>query len=307
MRISIFTRIYNRAHLLKYSLRALKWQIDDDIEVDLHVADSDSTDGLDDLLAARSRDYGWKITKYQTRSFKQHFQHSHNCPAAHYNAMVAVCEAPFIIKIDPEFVFITDGFVRKSLDLLAGGAPKIIMPLPHHVHEFEHNSLEDIRKDWERHEYPTHINAQTASHCNVYYGCMFNRKAYLDLGGIDIRFGGGIGSEDDHFLDQWRRKYGRDHVITLLEEHGLHMWHGGFSAGVPQHLYHHVNYNASLRRSLSSTYPNGGNFHSVNYPNMPYQEWRDGVMVVEDGIKTVTTDREGVSDEGIVIGYVDRQ
>lgn len=304
MKLSIFTWIYNRAHLLRYSLEALKRQIDDSVEVELHVADSNSTDGLDELLTKCSKNYRWRIARYQTRHFKEHFNNIHNCPAAYYNAMVVVCESDYIVKIDPEFVFVTDGFVRKGLELLSGGAPKMVMPLPHHVYEFEYSSLEDIRSRWPEHEYSTHINAQTAPHCNVYYGCIFSRQAYIDLGGIDIKFGGGIGSEDDHFLDQWRRKYGRGNVVTLLEEHGLHMWHGGFSAGVPQHLYHHVNHNSALRKALANEFPNGGRFDSIVYPNMRYDSWRDGK---EEDVNCVMKVAKGEAHEGTVIGHVNRQ
>lgn len=295
-KVSIFTWIYNRAHLLKYSLEALNSQMPDDVEVDLHVADSNSTDGLDDLLKRYSELYGWKITRYQTRHFKQHFGNQFNCPAAYYNAMVVLCEAPYVIKVDPEFVLVTEGFVKKGLDLLSTGDPKLIMPLPHHTYEFEHSSLDQIKERWSRYEYSTHINVDTAPYSNVYYGCIFSRQAYIDLGGIDLRFNQGIGSEDDHFLDQWRRKYGRGNVFTLLEEHGVHMWHGGFSAGVPQHLYNHVDRNARLRKALANEFPNGGNFESIDYPNIEYQEWHDGVMVVEHGIKIITSSNEGAED-----------
>ena len=81
MKISIFTWIYNRAHLLKYNFESLQRQIDDSIEVEVHVADSNSTDGLDDLLLQCSKNYGWAITRYQTRHFKQHFNNAFNCPA----------------------------------------------------------------------------------------------------------------------------------------------------------------------------------------------------------------------------------
>ena len=116
MKISILLRTYNRTHLLKYSLEALKRQIDNSVEVDVHISDSNSTDGLDNFLSTRSRDYGWKFIKYDTRPFKSHFNNTYNCPAAYYNVLVMLCEAPYIVKIDPEFVFITDSFIQKGLN-----------------------------------------------------------------------------------------------------------------------------------------------------------------------------------------------
>jgi hypothetical protein len=306
MKVSIISWIHDRAHLLAYSLDALARQLKG-IEVELNVADEGSTDNLDELLQSTSLMTNWTVRKFDTSYYKNLLNNEHNCPAAYYNALVALCDSPYIIKLDPEFVFISNYFVGKGLNILEQGRPAIIMPLPHHINDFQFNSLEDLRNEWASHEYPTHINRETAPYCNVYYGCIFSRQAYIDLGGIDLRFNGGIGSEDDHLLDQWRRKYGGDNVITLLEEQGLHLWHGGFSAGVPEHLYHHVNRNADLRTALANTYPNDGQFYSIAYPNLDYVEWRNGVKVVESGNISVKNTGLGqeVSD-GIVIGYVDR-
>jgi glycosyltransferase involved in cell wall biosynthesis len=302
MKVSVFTSIHNRARLLKYSLESIMRQLPLGSQVELNVADSGSTDNLDEVLADFSNQ-GPRVVKYDTSGYKAHFNNEHGCPAARYNALAAVSSHPYIIKVDPEFIFITDGFIKKAVDILEQGSPSIIMPLPHHVREFEWSSLDGIRQGWRPHEYSTHINRETAPYVNVYYGCVFSRQAYIDLGGIDLRFGQGIGSEDDHMLDQWRRKYGSENVLTLLDEEGLHMWHGGFSAGVPSELYHHVNKNADLRRALEFTFPNDGNFNSVEYPDLPYVEWRDG-QVAGEGIKKVP--REGEADNGFVIGYVDR-
>jgi glycosyltransferase involved in cell wall biosynthesis len=307
MKVSIICWIYNRAHLLQYSLQSLRNQLIG-MQVEVNIADDGSTDNLDQVLRDFSYIDGWEIIKYDTSHYKEVFDNRFNCPAAYYNALVAVSSSPYIIKIDPEFVFITNGFVTKGLDFLHGvrpPRPALLMPLPHHVGEFEFNNIEDIQQNWREHEYPTHINRNTAPYSNVYYGCVFNRQAYIDLGGIDLRFGSGIGSEDDHFLDQWRRRYREQNVITLLEEEGLHMWHSGFSAGVPKELYHHVDRNAYLRTALANTYPNNGHFYSIVYPDLPYVEWRAGVKVVESGNKSVNN-TVGVreAEDGIIIGHV---
>jgi hypothetical protein len=284
VKISLISGIYNRAQLLRYSLEALTQQKGmQDLEVEYHVGDEGSDDGLDDLLQDTSEQYGWTIFRYDMRSLNQTFRRSHNCPAAKYNLLVALSDGDIVVKFDPEFCFLTKTFIWDSLGLLDRAPNCMVMPLPHHTYEFPLVSVEQIRQDYADHEYTTHISGDTARHNNVYYGCMFSRKAFLDLGGIDVRFMEGIGSEDDHLLDQWRRRYGPDSVHTLLEEHGVHLWHGEWGKSVPAHLAGWVDKNAALRKSLSGTYPNNGDFWSIKYPEVAFDMWEGGNRVIHNG------------------------
>jgi len=247
------------------------------IDVELNIADDGSTDDLDDLLEQVSGEYEWVVNKYTTSPLDERFFRRFNCPAAKYNFLVAASSEPFILKIDPEFVLITKGFVEDCLIQLNSGAfmPYFLMPYPYHVYDFKYSSLEDIKEKYKDHVYETHISPQTAHYNNVYYACMFRRKAFIQLGGIEMLFLDGIGSEDDHFLDQWRRHYG-NYVETLMGHKGIHLWHGEWGKGVPQELYGWVNKNASLRKDLDKILPNKGDFASIKFPLIHKQTWEDG-------------------------------
>ena len=305
MKISIITWIYNRAHLLKYSLQALGEQLPQGAEVELLVADDASTDSLDEVLQAISFIRGWRVMKFTTTAFKAYFNNEQNCPAPYYNALVRASTGEYIIKTDPEFILVTNNFITNTLDLLESGKASMVMPLPHHVREFEYRSLADIRDKWHGYEYATHINAQTAATSNVYYLCSFKRNAYTTLGGVDHRFVFGIGSEDNHLLEQWRRRFGSESVQTLIDKHGLHMHHGGFSEGVPQELHHLVDLNVQLRRALAYEYPNGGNFAALQFPDVPAKLWIDGEEKYY--ANSYKFQEGGVPNDGFVIGYINRK
>jgi hypothetical protein len=287
-RLSVIAGTYNRANLLYFSLWALSEQEGiENLDVEINLGDDGSTDNLDFIIEFYSKRFGWSINRYDMTSFKEAFDRPFNCPGAKYNALVALSSAPYVMKIDPEFVLLTKGFVRKSLEILRNGSPAMIMPFPHHTYEFPMGTLNDIRERWSQYHYETHIKPETAQSNNVYYGCMFSRKAYLDLGGIDIRFLKAIGSEDDHLMDQWRRKYGSDHVRTLIEEEGVHLWHGEWGKMVPQEYWPWVEKNTQLRRDLSNTYPNNGDFESIKYPDVVWTGWKEGHKILENEVKKV--------------------
>jgi hypothetical protein len=280
--ISVIVSIKNRALLLKHGgLQGLLEQdyIKDGGTYELNVIDDLSADDLDYVLSDVSKNGGFEIVnKYSVDTKKGKYFRGFNCPALDYNLGVKVSTSDYIIKIDPEATIITRTFVSRSLDICRRNNSKsIIMPLPHHCFEFELGNIDNIRRRYKYFEYSTHINKENAHSTNVYYACLFNRQSYIDLGGIDIRFLRHIGSEDDHFLLQWRRKYGDPNVITLLDEDVLHLWHGGFSKGVPPHLYTHVDANNQLKILLSGTYPNDGDFNQVVYPdNILLTRWIKG-------------------------------
>lgn len=279
-KLSIITTLYNRAHLLKWGLAGVYNQTVGH-EVELNIGDDGSTDDLDELLLNVSRWFGWKVNKYDTSVLANTFNRRFNCPATHYNALVSVSDSEFIIKIDPEFVMLTPGFIDEALTFLRSDefAPYFIMPLPYHAYEFAFNSMSDIKDNFKSYVYETHIRPETAHSNNVYYGSIFNKKAYIKLGGIDVRFLDGIGSEDDHFLDQWRKCYGAEYVKSLVNHHGVHLWHGEWGKGVPSELNKWVNQNANLRTALSNVYPNDGNFLKINYPRLSYTTWKNGELI----------------------------
>lgn len=282
--ISLLSSIKNRAHLLEYSLQSIAEQdivASREVNIEYNIGDSRSDDHLDEVLEHFSGTYGWVINKLDNTMLNNAYKPKFNCPAAKYNALVAVCNSEYVVKFDPEFVFITPSFFNEAMDVIREQGPRMVMPLPHHVHEFDYQSVEGIRQNFKQYKYDTHINEHTAKGKNVYYGCMFRRSAYLDLGGIDIRFLGGIGSEDDHLMQQWRRKYGDVSVVTLLHHAGVHLWHGEWGKRVPQNLFEWVHKNGKLKKELSNTYPNNGDFDSIKYPPFTGVRWEKGQRVAE--------------------------
>jgi hypothetical protein len=287
--ISVIVSIMNRVHLLRYSMDAVignQRMADCEDKLEINICDSGSTDGLDQYLEELSSvAHVVSVNKYFLDETKSPYHKEFNCPALIYNTLVKVSSGDCIVKIDPEFTFITTGFIKKALDIIrVQNRPAIVMPLPHHVYDFEFASVQDIVDNYKGHEYQTHINKETAELRNVYYGCMFSREAYINLGGIDVRFMRAIGSEDDHMTDQWRRKYGTENVITLLEEEGVHLWHGEWGKGVPQELYNWVNLNAQLRKLLSNDYPNNGDFSSIQWPELQLTSWAAGKKIESEKV-----------------------
>jgi hypothetical protein len=195
--------------------------------------------------------------------------------------MVGKCNSEHIVKIDPEFVFVTPYFVKRALHEITkdGNKPYMSMPLPIHARSFDLKSLDNIKSQYRFYKYDTHIKEHTAQFCNVYYGCVFSRSAYIELGGVDHRFNGGIGSEDDHLMREWRRVYGPDSVKTFTDEIGVHLWHDGFAGGVPSELYGWVNMNADLCKRLFGTRPNNGEFSALKFPDMGKIRWEKGIRV----------------------------
>jgi len=261
--ISIIYSIYNRTNLLKLSFEAIQKQIKNKYKIELNILDENSTDGLLEF-AKEIEAENVSVNVYSSVPIRERYNIRFNCPAAFYNTLVHYSTGETIIKLDPEFVIISETFFAEAMELLRQQGDSFIMPLPHHVKPFEYETVDDVRASYAQYEYQTHIRPSTAGGCNVYYGCIFNRRAYIELGGIDVRFSDGIGSEDDHFLDQWRRKYGNDKVVSLIHLHGVHLHHGGFSDGVPPALNYFIELNGRLRNSLKTTFPNDGNFYQNN-------------------------------------------
>jgi len=283
--ISVIVSIMDRTHLLKHSMEAVlenrrATPCNDILEV--NVCDSGSTDGLEDYLEELSnKEYIGRVNKWYLDETKSPYKKRFNCPALIYNCMVNASSGEYILKIDPEFTFITDTFMDKALFILRDeNRPAIVMPLPHHVYDFEFSSVQDIRDKYKGYEYATHITRETAPRCNVYYGCIFRRVDYINLGGIDVRFLNSVGSEDDHMMDRWRAVYGENNVVTLLEEEGVHLWHGEWGKGVPAHLYTWVDVGVNLRNSLKHINPNDGKFNSIKWPELVLDSWRQGKQII---------------------------
>jgi hypothetical protein len=114
----------------------------------------------------------------------------------------------------------------------------------------------------------------------VYYQAIFKRECYLNLGGIDERFAEtGIGSEDNHFLDYWKKVYGMGTFIPLVYSPAVHLWHGGMASGpqgVPAKYYSWVNKNALLRQQLKDIKPNKGKEWGRIYNHLKLTSWKAG-------------------------------
>jgi glycosyltransferase involved in cell wall biosynthesis len=261
--ISVILTIKNRAHLLKWSLQSLIWVLNKHHLIDeILVADGGSDDELDEILI----NYFPTVTKYNLDRTKSNYNHIANCPAWEYNFLVSKAKNDIIIKIDPEVCFITPTFIERGLALLNEYKNAMLIPFCYHCYEFPIKNLEDIKENYLKHYYQTHLNeiAVDRGECRlVYYAAMFRKQSFIDLGGIDMRFVEGIGSEDDHFLDQWERKYGLGSIVSTTEEKCVHLWHGEWAKSVPSEFSDLVLKNRILRENLKWTYPNNGNFNSI--------------------------------------------
>jgi hypothetical protein len=266
--ISVILTIKNRAHLLKWGFEGLLQLNSHHLINEINIADGLSEDNLDDVLKEYSKYF--KINKFIFDRSKSIYNHKFNCPSLEYNFLVSKCSNNTIIKIDPEFVFITPAFLERSLELLKEHPYAFIIPFPYHTTEFSINSIKDIKNNYKQYYYQTHLTEDGVNnnYCRlVYYGCIFNKSSYTDLGGIDVRFVEGIGSEDDHFLDQWERKYGMGSVLSTTDEKGIHLWHGEWGRQVPTELNYFVEKNSNLREQLKFIYPNNGDFYSIKFPS----------------------------------------
>jgi hypothetical protein len=265
--VSVILTLKNRAHLLKWGLEGLLQLDNHHLITEVNIADGGSTDDLDKVIEEYSKHF--TINKYTINRNDSSYNHVYNCPALEYNFLVNVSTNKVILKIDPEFTFITSGFLLRSVELLKTVPYAFIMPFPYHTYEFKINNIEDIKNKYREYYYQTHLTEQGVNngYCRlVYYGCCFNKEHYINLGGIDMGFVEGIGSEDDHFLDQWQKKYGNHSVLSTTEEKGVHLWHGEWGKSVPSHLNFLVSKNRQLREQLNSSYPNKGEFTTINFP-----------------------------------------
>lgn len=260
--ISVILTIKNRADLLKWSLKSLM-NLDRNYLIDeILIGDGGSEDNLDEVIS----NY-YPLTKYYKLDRKQSgYNHVSNCPAWEYNVLVNKAKNDIIIKIDPEVCIITPTFIERGLGLLDQYEHAMLLPFCYHCFEFPIKDITDIRDNYRSYYYQTHLTEQGVKDgtCRlIYYAGMFKKSSFIELGGIDMRFVEGIGSEDDHFLDQWERKYGMGSVFSTTYEKCVHLWHGEWGRGVPSEFSYLVMKNRQLREDLRFTYPNNGDFNSV--------------------------------------------
>jgi glycosyltransferase involved in cell wall biosynthesis len=285
--LSIIVSIYNRAHLLKWCLEAVKeqdWLLAYNLETEVNVLDDGSTDNLDEVLSENSLFFK-HVNKWVWDPKKSRVSRAFNCPAECYNILVKLSRGPFILKTDPEMVILDKTFLSMAL-ARALDTPAIVMPFPYHCYAFEVKSLEDIRNNYRQFTYPTHITEQNAPYEMVYYQAVFKKEDYLNLGGVDERFCGGVGSEDVHFLNWWKKKYEADNFVPLINSSCVHLFHGGMAngpMGVPQHLYPWVDSNANLRRALENTRPNEGQEWGRLYDFITLTRWVRGHKIIDEG------------------------
>jgi glycosyltransferase involved in cell wall biosynthesis len=278
--LSIIVSIYNRAHLLRWCLEAIKeqdWLQAYNLQTEVNVLDDGSSDGLDDLLQEASHFFGC-VNKWNWDPTKTAIPRKFNCPAECYNILVKLSRGPFIFKTDPEMVILDKTFLSRALACVED-VPAIVMPFPYHCYDFEIKGLEDIKNNYRQSVYPTHITKENAIYEMIYYQAVFKKGDYLSLGGVDERFNEGIGSEDVHFLNWWKREYGAQNFIPWIDSPAVHLFHGGMAngpMGVPKHLSPWVDLNASLRRVLENTRPNEGQVWGRLYDHLTCIQWERG-------------------------------
>jgi glycosyltransferase involved in cell wall biosynthesis len=285
--ISVIMTLHNRAHLLKWGLQGLFQQdwlvrnLGKDLEI--VVLDDGSTDGLDDLLKTASVYLTEPVKKWTWDRSQANI--AFNCPAIPYNMLIKhLVVGEYILKMDPEMVLLDNSFLDNAMGILQKQPNAIVMPFPYHCKEFEINSLDDIRSKYRHYHYPTHITKENAKERMVYYMCLMRRDSYIKLGGVDERFSSGVGSEDDAFLDMWRREYGSENFIPLTDQPAVHLFHGGFaqapingqSVGVPLKFYPWVEYNSKLREQLRGARPNEGRDWGKLYNSLRLTAWEAG-------------------------------
>lgn len=271
MKISVITTLKNRANLLEYGLSALMELNNSSFISEILIGDGGSDDNLDEVLTKISKRYNVKIINYIIDRKNSKYNHVYNCPALEYNFLVKQTKNELIIKIDPEFVIITPSFIDNLLYEYSINKNILYIPLPHHCNEFEFSNINDIKQKYQNFEYSTHINksgVENGSIISPYYSMGFSKESFVNLGGIDMRFVEGIGSEDDHFLDQWIRKYGRNSIISTIKDEGIHLWHGEWGKGVPSELNELVIKNRNLRSNLNNTFPNNEDFNTIIFPGI---------------------------------------
>lgn len=258
--ISVILTIKNRAHLLKWSLQSLIWNLNKHYLIDeILIGDGGSTDNLYDITKPYSQ-----VKILNLDRSKSGLNHISNCPAWEYNVLVKEAKNNIIIKIDPEVCIITPTFIERGLALINEYEHAMLIPFCYHCYEFPINNLEDINQNYLNYYYQTHLTEQGVNNntCRlVYYAAIFRKQSFIDLGGVDVRFVEGIGSEDDHFLDQWERKYGLGSIVSTTKEKCVHLWHGEWTKQVPSEFNDLVIKNRILRDELRWIYPNNGNFN----------------------------------------------
>lgn len=278
--ISVIISIYNRAHLLKWCLEAIHRQ-DFYQNIEINILDDGSTDNLDSILAEYSNKFEL-INKYiLNRDDEKVKFRRFNCPAEAYNILVKLSKYNVIYKTDPECVILDPLFLRNSVTRIVQNPTMFILPFTSHCYDFEINAFFDIENNYKKFVYPTHITRDTVDYYNVYYQAVFSKPYYIKLGGVDERFMDGIGSEDDHFLYQWRKHYGTSSVLTLLDAKCVHLYHGGMASGpsgVPSELHKWVMRNANLYKMIKEETPNQHNTWGTLYSNIEHSQWAGGAL-----------------------------
>jgi glycosyltransferase involved in cell wall biosynthesis len=188
--ISVICTLYNRAHLLKWSLKAIQdnFSLPDLHDVEINVLDDHSTDDLDTVLQAFSSVFG-VVNKWEWDSKKSLSPRRFNCPAEPYNILVKLAAGEYIYKTDPEMVILDTQFVSKAMAILKDNPSAIVMPFPYHCYEFPFDSIDIIKRDYLKYHYPTHITKDNAKREMVYYQSLFKKEKYFQIGGIEEKFG----------------------------------------------------------------------------------------------------------------------
>ena len=279
--LSVITTLKNRADLLYYGLSSIIRQTAFHnilSKIEINIGDGGSSDNIDDVLESISYHNRVVINKWVIDRNRSSYKHILNCPAEEYNILVKLSKYDYILKIDPEFVLINRNFLSKALSVLGQHPNYIVMPFPYHCYEFPFDNLEDIDNNFKNYVYRTHITRDNARTRNIYYGAIFKKDAFIKLGGIDERFvERGVGFEDDHFLQQWRRRYGDDSTFTLYEHEGVHLWHGGVTTNpVSPNIKTLIEANVNLGKQLANTYPNTNLKWGRLYKHIKLTTWKEG-------------------------------
>ena len=282
--ISLITTLKNRANPLRWGLEGIfnqnYWGIQDR-QCEILVGDGGSQDSLDDLLIEVSKrpEVFW-VRKINIDRSKSIHNHIFNCPAEEYNILVKLASNEIIVKFDPEAVLIETDFLERAISNLQG-KDSIIMPFPLHCYNFPYQSFQDILNRWESFAFETHIKKDNAEDTNVYYCAVFNRSSFLNLGGIDERFvSSAIGSEDDHFLKQWQRKFGKESRVTFLDCRVAHLYHSEEGNGyISREMIPYIEEGQRMAKELRKVYPNEGREWGRIYPHLEETIYKNGVEI----------------------------
>lgn len=202
--ISICITVNNQSNVLRYCLEGISRQ-DYDGKLEVCVVDSGSDDGLITLLDRYSDVIKFKYAKsvpmqtaipaiYETR-------------ISDFNAMVKhMASYDTILKLDADVVMLDNWIIPEMIDV---GVFHTNRPLNARVHYTEgdtwYMNFDDIVRNYTNHYLVMDGGPLTRS--KTYLCSAFNKKDFIELGGIEELLLHGVGYDDMLFREMWNKKY----------------------------------------------------------------------------------------------------